>query len=731
MKYWWIGAVAWAGCISTPATAQTVLARPDHLGSRAMVAQLSRIARTADPVTNVYMNRARAAGMSTLLRQKLPPPQELRLRVKIATELLQGGQTQQAIEQFEYVYAEIERRRVPVKESYYQMLRDFLGIAYLRLGDQESGMPPHTWVLPMGPDQATDQPAGPRQAISYFTANLERKKDDLATRWLLNIAYMTLGEYPDKVPAQWLIDPAVFASEHDIGPFVDVAAAAGVDVIGHAGGSVVDDFDGDGLLDIIASSRGLGDQLRLFHNAGNGHFPEHTVRAGLSGQLGGLNLAHADYDNDGDRDLLVLRGAWMGESGRHPNSLLQNQGQGTFADVTREAGLLSLHPSHSGAWGDYDNDGWLDLYIGNESSPAPRPPHPCELWHNNGDGTFADLATEAGVDDVGFVKGLAWGDYDNDGMIDLYLSHLKGDNVLYHNRGGRFTDLAEEAGVRDPYISFPTWFWDYDNDGWQDILVAGFDMANLGDMAAIYLDQPFAAEHPRLYHNQGDGTFADATQQAGLDRVILPMGANFGDLDNDGWLDAYFGTGMPDLRALLPNRMFRNDGGKGFQDVTSSGGFGTLQKGHGISFADLDHDGDQDLYQVLGAAFEGDVYANALLENPGHGNRWLTLLLQGERANRDAIGARIQVGLTTAAGNWRTIHATVGSGGSFGSSPLRQELGLGDAAAIEFVEVIWPGSGSVQRFTELAMDRAYRLREGAPLPQAVPLQRFDLSPEPD
>lgn len=725
MRYGSIFFIVWAAVAPVVAQRNAPALPPS---SQAMATYLAGIARTADPVENVYMNRARARGISSLLQRKLAPQQEMQLRVKIATELLQGGMAQEAVAQLEYVYAEIKKKKVPVKESYFRNLRDLLGIAYLRVGGEKSGVPPHDWVFPMGPGEATSLPAGPRKAIELYESNLKEAPDELATRWLLNIAYMTLGEYPDKVPAAWRIPPTAFASEYAIGRFVDIAAAAGVDAVGHAGGSVVDDFDGDGLLDIVASSRGLTDPLRFFRNEGDGTFDEWTERAGLRGQLGGLNLAHADYDNDGDRDLLVLRGAWMGEAGRHPNSLLQNQGGGAFVDATREAGVFSLHPTHSAAWGDYDNDGWLDLYVGNESSPAPRPPHPCELFRNNGDGTFSDVAAAVGVADVGFVKGLVWGDYDNDGMLDLYLSHLNGDNVLYHNEGGHFSEVAEAAGVSEPYVSFPTWFWDYDNDGWQDILVAGFDMENLDDMAAVYLDRPLGAEHPRLYHNRGDGTFADVATETGLDRVILPMGANFGDLDNDGWLDAYFGTGMPDLRAILPNRMLRNAGGQRFQDVTTAGGFGTLQKGHGISFADFDHDGDQDIYQVLGAAFEGDVYRNALLENPGHGHHWLTLFVQGTRANRDGIGARIQVRVVTVAGAARDIYATVGSGGSFGSSPLRQELGLGNAMAIEFVEVTWPGDSVRQRFAGLEVDRAYRLIEGEQASQRVVLRRFDLSP---
>ena len=229
--------------------------------------------------------------------------EQMQLRVKIATELLQGGMAQEAVAQLEYVYAEIKKKKVPVKESYFRNLRDLLGIAYLRVGGEKSGVPPHDWVFPMGPGEATSLPAGPRKAIELYESNLKGAPDELATRWLLNIAYMTLGEYPDKVPAAWRIPPTAFASEYAIGRFVDIAAAAGVDAVGHAGGSVVDDFDGDGLLDIVASSRGLTDPLRFFRNEGDGTFDEWTERAGLRGQLGGLNLAHADYDNDGDADL--------------------------------------------------------------------------------------------------------------------------------------------------------------------------------------------------------------------------------------------------------------------------------------------------------------------------------------------------------------------------------------------------------------------------------------------
>src|SRR5690606_28194883 len=212
-----------------------------------------------------------------------------------------------------------------------------------------------------------------------------------------------------------------------------------------------------------------------------------------------------------------------------------------------------------------------------------------------------ECAEEAGVDIVGFVKGVVSGDFNNDGRPDLYLSRLDGANHLLRNDGPaagdgwRFTETAAAAGVAEPFRSFTGWFWDYDQDGWEDLFVAGYNVQDAGDVAADYLGLPHTGERARLYRNRGDGTFGDASREAGLDRLLHTMGGNHGDLDNDGWPDLYLGTGDPDFTTLVPNRMFRNAGGVRFQDVTTSGGFGQLQKGHGIAFADLDNDGDQDI----------------------------------------------------------------------------------------------------------------------------------------
>ena len=288
----------------------------------------------------------------------------------------------------------------------------------------------------------------------------------------------------------------------------------------------------------------------------------------------------------------------------------------------------------------------------------------------------------------------------------------------------RFTDVSESAGVTEPIKSFPCWFWDFDNDGWLDLFVCGYSVNNSGDILADYLGVAGPqAERPRLYHNQHDGTFADVTRQAGVYKVLEGMGANFGDLDNDGWLDFYVGTGDPQTGTLVPHRMFRNNEGRNFQDVTTSGGFGQLQKGHAIAFGDLNNDGQEDIYSVVGGALSGDHYPHQLFANPGHNNHWLKLKLEGVQTNRVAIGARIKV-VTETDGGEREIHRVVGSGGSFGANPLRQEIGLGPSRKIDRVEIFWPVSGTTQVIRSLAMDRCYAVREGDAQAREIVLKSF-------
>jgi tetratricopeptide (TPR) repeat protein len=588
-----------------------------------------------------------------------------------------------------------------------------LGVAHLHKAEMDNGLyrtPGDRCLLSVRGGAALRQTEDLDKAAGYFLRLLETRPNDIEAKWLLNIGYLTTGGYPALVPPSHLMPPADFASTEDVGRFRDVAAAAGVDSFSSAGGVIVDDFDNDGQLEILTSNFDSCGEMKLFRRNARGRFVDTARPAGLSEQLGGLNLLQTDYNNDGCRDVLVLRGGWELAQRK---SLLRNNCDGTFTDVTATSGLARPSTStQTAAWTDIDNDGWIDVFVGNEDAPA-------QLFRNRGDGTFEDIAATAQVNRTAFTKAVHAGDFDNDGYPDLYVSNLRGANFLYRNNRDRtFTEVAATAGVIGADRGFPAWFFDYDNDGWDDLFVSSYFLS-IEENARSYMRLPFNAKTMKLYRNLGNGRFEDATVQANMAKVFMPMGSNFGDIDNDGFLDIYLGTGSPSYAALKPSVLLRNKDGKSFVDVTASSGTGEMHKGHGVAFADLDNDGDEEIVFKVGGATPGDAHAFRLFENPGHGNDWLALNLVGVKTNRAAIGARITVTVENAAGARRTIHRTVNSGGSFGASPLQQHIGLGRSARIVTLEVFWPVSNTRQRFTSVAKNQLVEIRELADTARSV------------
>ncbi|MCA9264346.1 MAG: CRTAC1 family protein [Planctomycetales bacterium] len=712
-----------------------VVGDPRTAGTRGMSERLAKLVAVASPQGIPSMSRAtNIERLRDRLTTEKKPGNHVLIQLHIAWQTMLDGQNEEAVKLFEAMAREFGTLTLPPDQGFNTNYYSLAGTAYLRLAEQRNCIENHgqeSCIFPLRGTGLHDVAAPARRAQSCYHKLCENDKDDLAARWLYNVASMAIGEYPDKVDPELLIPPSAFESDYDIKRFVDVAPAAGVATVGLSGGAITDDFNNDGFIDIMASDWGIDKQLRLFLNRGDGTFQEVTEQAGLIGEVGGLNLVSTDFDNDGLVDVYVLRGAWLQEHGHFPNSLLRNLGDGRFDDVTESAGLLSQLGTQSAAWADYDLDGWLDLFVGNESD---RETNPCQLFRNNGDGTFTDMARDVGVAHVGFVKGVAWGDVNNDGRPDLYLSCFGQPNVLYVNSldeltgSASFQDSTEAAGVRFPLGSFPVWFWDFDNDGWEDLLVApfsgfNFDGSALAKVVSEYLGRDSGADCIHLYHNNHDGTFTNVAPEMHLAKPLLAMGANFGDLDNDGLLDCYFGTGDPSFTTLVPNRAFRNAGGNAFQDITTSGGLGHLQKGHGIAFADLDNDGDQDVFAVMGGAIAGDIYPNVLFENPGHGHHWVTLRFHGAQSNRLGVGARVKLAVNSPQGN-RKICVTVGSGGSFGASSLQQEIGLGAATSIDSLEVTWPGQADPQRFENVPMDQVWEIRQGATELVGVPSRSF-------
>ena len=359
-------------------------------------------------------------------------------------------------------------------------------------------------------------------------------------------------------------------------------------------------------------------------------------------------------------------------------------------DVTDKAGLIAAVNSNTAAWADFDNDGMSISSSACEQQDS-------RLYRNKGDGTFEDVAAKAGVkgDPNRVCKGCNWIDYDNDGYPDLFLNNL-GTRQAVPQQSRRHLHGGNDRN-RDPWAE-PRLFvlgWDYDNDGWLDIFATCYDRSladvvngMLGPAAQAVLKPP--VPQPRRQGVRGRHA------EAGLDMVFATMGSNFGDFDNDGFLDFYLGTGDPNLATLVPNRMFKNVGGKRFAEITGSSGTGHLQKGHGVACGDWDRDGDVDLFVEMGGTANGDKYHNVLFQNPGQGNHWLTVKLVGKKTNRSAIGARIKV--VTGGEKPLTVYRHVSSGSSFGGNPLEQTIGLGQATQVARSKSIGPPAAQPRSF---------------------------------
>jgi len=706
---------------------------------------LASVADTAFYIPqNVYANHARVKHFE-ILYKNASPYEKHNLLFKLALEKLNAGLTEEAITHLEYLNEKLKKRIfIPGLDNYaIEYTDDFLALAYLRLGEQENCLINHnssSCIIPIEGEGVHTITYGSRTAIEHLKPILESNPSDLTNRWLLNIAYMTLDEYPSNVPEKYLIsigDP----QNTSINPFTEIAAKANLAVNGLAGGCVIDDFNNDFFYDLIISEWHPKGQLRYFVFNQDQGYVEYTNEAGLMDITGGTNIIQGDYNNDGFLDIFITRGGWLYEYGRHPNSLLRNNGDNTFTDVTKESGLLSFHPSQTAVFADFNNDGWLDIFVGNESTKNDI--HPCELYINNQNGRFIEKSNQAGIsissaNNDYYVKGVTAGDYNNDGWQDIYISTFNEDksNILMKNLGLnengdlQFKNVTKGAGVYEDISSFPTWFWDFNNDGWLDIFVAGYLRSTpfgsiSGDIAAEYLNRSHDAETAKLYLNQKNGKFIDISKEASINKILYAMGANYGDIDNDGWLDMYMSTGEVNLNSIIPNRMFRNIDGSKFREVTINSKLGHIQKGHAISFADIDNDGDQDIYAVMGGAYEGDIYRNALFENNSNNiNNWISLKLQGNESNRSAIGSKIKIVTKNSS---MIVSREVNSGGSFGASPLRAEIGLGDSEKIDTLTVKWSGTNLTQVFTGLNVNKLYVINEGNNNPKEIKLPKIIFS----
>ena len=503
------------------------------------------------------------------------------------------------------------------------------------------------------------------------------------------------------------------------------------------------DYDNDGRLDIfLVNGAPLDDPTpkgtipkkteakywnRLYRQKLDGTFEDVTEKAGLQGEGYGMGVAVGDYDNDGNEDLYVT--AYGG------NKLYHNNGDGTFSDVTEKAGVKGSGWSTSAAWVDLDGDGYLDLVVlrylewdfidtwcGEHKDGYRAYCHPDAfnavsplVFHNNGNGTFTEVADKIGMGKPGKGLGIAIADYDRDGRIDLYVANDSMLEFLYHNKGnGTFQEvglLAATAvdGDGRTFAGMGVDFADYNNDGWPDLVVT--DLAN----------QRYA-----LYENDGKGSFNYASQTSGIGRMTIGhsgWGIRFFDYDNDGWKDLLIAQGhdldtielsSPNLRYREPMLIAHNNNGQGFTDVTKESGevFEQAWVSRGLAIGDLDNDGRLDAVVTT-----NDGPAHVLHNETSSNNHWLLLKLTGHKSNRDAIGAEVK--LTTKTGSQ---YATVTTASSYLSSgDKRVHFGLGKEAS-GTIEIHWP-SGIHQVLKDVPVDRILQIDEpaaGSPGPVATP-----------
>jgi hypothetical protein len=711
-----------AGCRNQgpvdPAPAPSKAISPGH---GRMLTRLEKIRRQAVS-ENPFFEQASITRDEVQLAS-LPPagngPELFRRHVSLARSFRRIGENMTAINHFSDAEESLKLPDVKLAADGQAPFLFDLGLTHLRIALKDNCIycpTSDSSILPISEAGVLQKRDNAAVAAEFFRRAVGIQPDDLKSKWLMNVAAMLAGTFPDHVPQAHRLPDNAFRASSECPRFTDVAFAAAVRSVGCAGSVIADDFDGDGLIDLLIGNSDPSASLLYFRNTGLGTFAEDAKARGLAGFLGGNNLVQADYDNDGRVDVLVLRGAGLGEAGRQPVSLLKN-GPQEFSDVTYDVGLGETEsPTTAGAWADFDNDGDLDLYLTRETGPN-------SLFRNDGVAGFVDVAAGAGVTNDRTSVSASWGDYNADRFSDLYVANAEGGNRLYRNDGqGRFVDVAQELGLVGPSHGAIAWFWDVNNDGRLDVFAPSNDVG-IEHTSAYYFGLPRTDEPDHLYLQREDGRFENVAEAFGLRAESQPRGGNFGDVDNDGFPDLYLATAAPGFESLMPNLMYRNRGGAGFDNVTFSGGFGHLQKGNGVAFADFDNDGDQDVFLQVGGLDAGDAFGSALFANPGFGNHWLRVRLVGEKSNRSAIGARIRADIIENEAK-RSIYRWVNSGGSFGANPLAQQLGLGSAAKIDRLEVYWPTSDTTQHFENVPVDSQVEIHEGRADLKTIELKPF-------
>ena len=565
----------------------------------------------------------------------------------------------------------------------------------------------YVWSITGAPDGSTARVGGLSSPTKVFTPDLPG-------------TYTVQLRVDDGGQASQAIDVTV-----TVRPWLtDVTAEAGVAGIaqpqdyhdGSGPGAAWGDYDGDGDQDLYVTADGPN----ILYRNDDGVFTDVAAEAGVDSICNSYGAAWADYDNDGDLDIYVVcrsedDHADLDHVATEANILYRNDGHGTFINVAAEAGVDSVAHGAGAVWADYDQDGWLDLYVANwgvgDFQAMKATTEPNLLYRNNRDGTFTDVAESAGVTgrtgpydmDRSLpteLSGLTfmglWSDFDNDGDPDLLECSEQGAASLFQNMGdGTFTDVTEVAGMMLRGSCMGLDSGDYDRNGYLDIYWTNF-------------------RENYLWKADGRGRFVESAKEAGVADPLVGWATEFVDFDNDGWLDIYVVNGVIGLPVEItgegnghgksvvePNVLYRNNGDGTFSDVTALAGFDHSGVGRGSAVADYDNDGDMDIY-LVNADGPNVLYRNEI----GNRNNWIKLRLTGEASNARGVGARVRLDTS----EWSQIAEVKAGTGYLSANDPELLFGLGDLEEAATIVVQWP-SGAVQTIRDVAANQTLTLQE--------------------
>ena len=536
-------------------------------------------------------------------------------------------------------------------------------------------------------------------AIRQDSAALDANPDNAPARYWGWLAAQRLGGYPEWVPAANRMEMKT-GWGHTALQYEEISQRVGLDKTSGGRGIAIFDYNNDGLLDVAVACAHGG--LSLYRNNGDGTFTDVSGESGVYWGTNGFGISAGDYLNSGYPALCVVRMGFFGGM----VELWRNNGDGTFTDVSVESGVSCWSPSFTCSWCDYDRDGSLDLFICSNSGGIFDRRIPHRLFHNNGDGTFTEVAAQAGIASRWPAIGHSWGDYNNDGYPDLFISNTIGEPQLFRNNGdGTFTDITAQSGLNVPVLAFNAQFVDIDDDGWLDIVQYTWGPHEDTVYSMRFGDTAPNGHPTRVFRNNRDGTFTLISRELGLTECWGSMSGNTADLNNDGQQEIGLGNGGPLVDRIEPVVIYERSGGQ-FQNVTYSAGLPPVGKGHGLNFADLFNDGRLIMLCAVGGAFPGDLSTMSVFAPKRRTGNYLGVWLTGTKSNRGAIGARLKL---TAGG--RSQYRVVNNGSNFGCLPPQQHFGLGELTSVEELEVWWP-SGLTERFEDLPVNTRVFVTEG-------------------